>query len=256
MPAAAAKGNVVVDRGEELLRAVSDLAAASPAALNGRRPVAVGRGARAGRTLEAAMPGIRALRTYRRRWLSRDLIAGVVLVTLLVPQGMAYAELAGLPAITGLYTTVICLLAYALVGPSPVLVLGPDSALGTMIAATILPLAAGDSGRAVELAGVLALMVGAIAAGAGLARLGFVADLLSKPVRTGYLAGLAVVIVVGQLPKLFGFKVDADSFLGEVTGFAQHIDQTVGPALAVGLVSLAIIVGLRQVAPKVPGILI
>ena len=95
--------------------------------------------------VERWVPGVRVLRTYERSWLSRDLIAGVVLVTLLVPQGMAYAELAGLPAITGLYTTVVCLIAYALVGPSPILVLGPDSSLGPMIAATILPLAAGRS---------------------------------------------------------------------------------------------------------------
>src|SRR6478736_6344849 len=147
--------------------------------------------------LEAWVPGIRAARTYQRSWLSRDLIAGIVLVTLLVPQGMAYAELAGLPAITGLYTTVVCLVAYALVGPSPILVLGPDSSLGPMIAATILPLAAGDQTQAIALAGMLALLVGLINVAAGLGKLGFVADLLSSPVRTGYLAGLAVVIVIG-----------------------------------------------------------
>jgi MFS superfamily sulfate permease-like transporter len=149
------------------------------------------------------MPGVRAFRTYDRAWLPRDLIAGVVLVTLLVPQGMAYAELAGLPAITGLYTTVVCLVAYAFVGPSPVLVLGPDSSLGPMIAATILPLAAGDQQAAIALAGLLALMVGLVTVGAGIARLGFVADLLSNPVRTGYLAGLAVVSSSVNCQKLW-----------------------------------------------------
>ena len=138
-----------------------------------------------------------------------------MLVTLLVPQGMAYAELAGLPAITGLYTTVVCLIAYALVGPSPVLVLGPDSSLGPMIAATVLPLAAGNQEAAVALAGMLALLVGVVTVAAGIAKLGFVADLLSNPVRVGYLAGLAVMIVVGQLPKLFGFSIDADGFVEE-----------------------------------------
>ena len=128
-----------------------------------------------------------------------------MLVTLLVPQGMAYAELAGLPAITGLYATVMCLIAYALVGPSPILVLGPDSALGPMIAATVLPLAAGSQEQAVALAGMLALLVGLVTRRCWAARLGFIADLLSNPVRTGYLAGLAVVILVGQLPGLFGF---------------------------------------------------
>ena len=129
----------------------------------GRRETASPRLAR----VERWMPGVRALRTYERSWLSRDLIAGIVLVTLLVPQGMAYAELAGLPAITGLYTTVICLVAYALVGPSPILVLGPDSSLGPMIAATILPLAAGSQEMAIALAGMLALLVGLVTVGAG-----------------------------------------------------------------------------------------
>ena len=119
--------------------------------------------------VERWMPGVRVLRTYDRAWLPRDLIAGVVLVTLLVPQGMAYAELSGLPPITGLYTTVVCLVAYAFVGPSPVLVLGPDSSLGPMIAATILPLAAGDEQQAIALAGMLALMVGLVTVGAGVA---------------------------------------------------------------------------------------
>src|SRR6478672_4986687 len=112
------------------------------------------------------LPGVGALRAYRRAWLPQDLMAGLVLSALLVPQGMAYAELAGLPAIYGLYTTVVCLVAYAAVGPSPVLVLGPDSALGPMIAATILPLAAGDQQVAIALAGMLALMVGLITVGA------------------------------------------------------------------------------------------
>src|SRR5215813_3684286 len=110
------------------------------------------------------VPGLRAVSTYRRQWLAKDIVAGVVLTTLLVPQGMAYAELAGLPPITGLYTSILCLLGYAVVGPSRLLVLGPDSALGSMIAATILPLAGagGDPSRAIALASVLALIVGAI----------------------------------------------------------------------------------------------
>src|SRR5579871_1605172 len=124
-----------------------------------------------------------SLSSYRREWLVRDIVAGVVLSTLLVPQGMAYAELAGLPPITGLYTSILCLLGYAAFGPSRILVLGPDSSLGPMIAATILPLlgANGDPGRAVALASMLALIVGAFMVVGGIARLGFVADLLSKP---------------------------------------------------------------------------
>src|SRR3954464_1223382 len=123
------------------------------------------------------VPGLRAVSTYRRDWLVKDLVAGLVLSTLLVPQGMAYAELAGLPPITGLYTSILCLIGYALFGPSRILVLGPDSSLGPMIAATIIPFvgANGDPQRAIELASMLALMVGAITVLGGVLRLGFVA---------------------------------------------------------------------------------
>ncbi len=206
--------------------------------------------------IEHWMPGVRVVRTYERSWLSRDLVAGIVLVTLLVPQGMAYAELAGLPAITGLYTTVICLVAYALVGPSPILILGPDSALGPLIAATILPLAAGSEEMAIALAGMLALMVGLITIGAGVAKLGFIADLLSSPVRTGYLAGLSITIFIGQLPKLFGFSTDASGLVDELRAFLQGLDQTNLWALGIGLLSLAIIEGLRRLRPRAPGILV
>jgi high affinity sulfate transporter 1 len=206
--------------------------------------------------LEKWMPGLRAARSYRRGWLGRDIVAGLVLCALLVPQGMAYAELAGLPAITGLYTTVMCLFAYAAFGPSPYLVLGPDSSLGPMIAAAVLPLAAGDEAYAIALAGMLALLVGLVCAGAGIARLGFIADLLSAPVRLGYLAGLAVTIFVGQLPKLFGFSIDADTFLQEISFFLQSLEETNVYALGVGLICLLIILGLKRFRPKWPGILI
>jgi high affinity sulfate transporter 1 len=208
------------------------------------------------RSVEKWVPGIAAMRTYQRAWLSRDLVAGIVLVTLLVPQGMAYAELAGLPAITGLYTTVVCLVAFALVGSSPVLILGPDSALGPMIAATILPLAGGNDEQKIALAGMLALLVGAITVAAAIVRLGFVADLLSSPVRTGYLAGLAITILVGQLPKLFGFTTDASGLVDEAVTFVQDLDLTNYWALAIGLISLGIILGLRVVSPRTPGILV
>ncbi len=169
---------------------------------------------------------------------------------------MAYAELAGLPAITGLYTTVVCLFAYAALGPSPFLVLGPDSSLGPMIAAAILPLAGGDENYAIALAGMLALLVGLVCVSAGFARLGFIADLLSAPVRLGYLAGLAITIFVGQLPKLFGFSTDADSFIGEMNAFVQNLDQTNIYALGVGLLCLILILGLKRWQPTWPGILI
>ncbi len=212
------------------------------------------------RSRAAAMPGLAAFRDYPRGWLRDDVIAGLVLTALLVPQGMAYAELAGLPAITGLYTTILCLVGYALFGPSRILVLGPDSSLGPMIAATLAPLllANGDPAQAVALASMLALIVGAIMIVAGVAKLGFVADLLSKPTQIGYMNGLAVTILVGQLPKLFGFSTDADGLIGEAEAFLRGVvdGQTVGPALAIGLGSLAIILGLQRRLPKLPAVLV
>jgi high affinity sulfate transporter 1 len=206
-----------------------------------------------------AVPGLRLLRTYERSWLSKDVVAGLVLTALLVPQGMAYAELAGLPAITGLYTSILCLIGYAVMGPSKILVLGPDSSLGPMIAATILPLvgADGDPAKAVALASMLAILVGAIMLLAGAAKLGFIADLLSKPTQIGYMNGLALTILVGQLPKLFGFSVDADGFIPELKGFVQGVTNgdTVGAALAVGAFSLALILVLQRTMPKVPAVL-
>ena len=201
------------------------------------------------------MPGVNAIRNYKRAWLPRDLVAGLVLCALLVPQGMAYAELAGLPAITGLYTTVVCLAAYALFGPSPYLVLGPDSSLGPMIAAVILPLAAGDVEYSIALAGMLALMVGLICIGAGVARLGFVSDLLSTPVRVGYLAGLAITIFVSQLPKLFGYSVEGGNLVADIRDFLANLNQTNIWALGVGLLTLVIILGFKRWMPRAPGIL-
>jgi len=206
------------------------------------------------------VPGVRAVAEYRRDWLSRDVVAGLVLASLLVPQGMAYAELAGLPAITGLYTSILCLLAYAVFGPSRVLVLGPDSALGSMIAATVLPLtaAAGDPNRAVVYASVLALMVGATMVVGARVGLGFIADLLSKPIQIGYMNGLALTILIGQLPKLFGFSTDASGLINEAAAFVRGVldGMTLPAALGIGLLSLAVMVVLGRWLPKVPGVLV
>jgi high affinity sulfate transporter 1 len=189
--------------------------------------------------------------------LRRDVVAGLVLAAILVPQGMAYAELAGLPAVTGLYTTIACLIAYAVFGPSRILVLGPDSSVSPLILAAIVPLlAGGGSDRAIALAGMLALLVGLIEIGLGVAKLGFVADLLSNEVQIGYMNGLAVTIFVGQLPKLFGFSTSADSFIDELRAFVDGIDQTQVNALLVGLGVLAVLLLLPRIAPKAPAILV
>ena len=206
------------------------------------------------------VPGLRAISSYRRKWLAKDIVAGVVLTTLLVPQGMAYAELAGLPPITGLYTSIMCLLGYAVFGPSRILVLGPDSSLGPMIAATILPLIAanGDPARAIALASMLAIIVAAIMIVAAVVKVGFIADLISKPTMIGYMNGLALTIVVGQLPKLFGFKVEAEGFIGEVTGFVKGLanSEAVPAAAAVGIAGIALILVLQRWLPKLPAVLI
>ncbi len=201
-----------------------------------------------------------SLSPFHREWLAKDIVAGVVLTTLLVPQGMAYAELAGLPAITGLYTSIMCLLGYAVFGPSRILVLGPDSSLGPMIAATILPLIAakGDPKRAIALASLLAIMVAAIMIVAAVAKLGFIADLISKPTMIGYMNGLALTILVGQLPKLFGFKVDAEGLISEFTAFARGLanGEAVTAAAAVGIAGIVLILVLQRWLPKVPAVLI
>ncbi|MGZ4478784.1 MAG: SulP family inorganic anion transporter [Nocardioidaceae bacterium] len=206
------------------------------------------------------VPGLQVASSYRRQWLAKDLVAGIVLTTLLVPQGMAYAELAGLPPITGLYTTILCLVGYAVFGPSRILVLGPDSSLGPMIAATILPLVAsgGSQQRAIALASMLSLMVAAIMLLAVVAKVGFIADLLSKPTMIGYMNGLAVTILVGQLPKLFGFKVSAEGLLGELTGFVEGLanGDAVAAAAAVGIAGIALILVLQRWLPKVPAVLL
>ncbi|MFZ0157507.1 MAG: sulfate permease [Kineosporiaceae bacterium] len=214
----------------------------------------------AGSLVRHWLPIVTWLPRYRRSWLREDVTAGLALTALLVPQGMAYAQLAGLPPITGLYTSVMCLIAYAVAGPSRVLVLGPDSSLGPMIAATVLPLVAagGDPARAVVLASVLSILVGLFMIAAGVARLGFVADLLSKPTQIGYMNGLALTILVGQVRKLLGFSIEADGLPGEITATAGRIlDGATNPAaLTVGAASLAIVLVLQRVLPRVPAVLV
>ena len=206
-------------------------------------------------------PGSRRLASYQPAWLPKDVVAGLVLASLLVPQGMAYAELAGLPAITGLYTSILCLLAYALFGPSRILVLGPDSSLGPMIAATVLPLVAadGDPGKAVAYASVLALMVGALMLVGARVGLGFIADLLSKPTQIGYMNGLALTILVSQLPKLFGFSVDADGLIEEIVALRRRRSSRARPTRgpwASGCSALVVMLVLGRWLPKVPAVLV
>ena len=208
--------------------------------------------------VEGYVPGLASLRAYERRWLRSDLVAGIVLAAILVPQGMAYAELAGLPPVNGLYTTIACLVGYALMGPSKILVLGPDSSLGPLIFAAITPLvvAGDDPATAIALAGMLAILVGLIEIGLGVGKLGFVADLLSSEVQVGYMNGLAIVIIVGQLPKLSGFSTDADTFVEEVREFVTNFDQRDAAALTVGLATLAVLLVLPRLTRRIPAVLV
>jgi len=210
------------------------------------------------KALANAVPGVQTVRTYRRDWLRPDLVAGVVLAAILVPQGMAYAELAGLPSVTGLYTTIACLIGYALLGPSRILVLGPDSSVSPLIFAAIAPLvvATADPSRAIALAGMMAVMVGVILIALGVARLGFVADLLSKEVQVGYMNGLAITIIVGQLPKLCGFSTDADNFIDELRAFVTGFDERNSTALVLGLITLLVLLALPRLTKALPAVLV
>ncbi|MGZ5401785.1 MAG: SulP family inorganic anion transporter [Aeromicrobium sp.] len=204
------------------------------------------------------VPGLVLLSNYQRSWIRPDLAAGLILAAILVPQGMAYAELAGLPPVTGLYTTVACLVGYAIMGPSRILVLGPDSAVSPLILAASLPLlgASGDPATAIALAGMLALLVGAIEIGLGAAKLGFVADLLSKEVQVGYMNGLGITIIVSQLPKLCGFSTDEERLFAQIGAFVSNLDETNGITLALGVTTLLVLLVLPHVSKKLPAILV
>ncbi|MGO1544252.1 MAG: SulP family inorganic anion transporter [Gulosibacter sp.] len=175
------------------------------------------------RLLRAVVPGLHTAAHYDRSWIWPDIRAGVVLSTLLIPAGMGYAVASGLPAYTGLFATIVPLIAYAIFGPSRILVLGPDSALAPIIAAAIIPLAAGDEARAVALAGLLGIMVGVLLFVGGLARLGFLTSLLSKPIQVGYLNAIALIVIVSQVPALLGFSSSGSAPTERILGLVDAI---------------------------------
>ena len=203
------------------------------------------------------LPGLETLRRYEAAWLPHDIFAGLVLATMLVPVGIAYAEASGLPGIYGLYATIIPLLAYALFGPSRILVLGPDSALAAVILGVVMPLSGGDPARAATLASVMAIVSGAVCILAGIARLGFVTELLSKPIRYGYMNGIALTVLISQLPKLFGFSIASEGPLRSLWAIAGATleGKTNWVALGIGLGTLMVVL-LLQNNKRLPGILI
>jgi len=202
------------------------------------------------------LPGIAMLRHYQASWLQHDIVAGIVLTTMLVPVGVAYAVASGVPGIYGLYATVVPLIAYALFGPSRILVLGPDSSLAPLILAVVLALSGGDPMRAVAVASAMAIVSGAVCILAGLARLGFITELLSKPIRYGYMNGIAITVIISQLPKLLGFSIDADGPLRSLweIGKAVASGKTNPTTFAVGAATLVVILLLS--GKRIPGVLI
>src|SRR6201981_39048 len=203
------------------------------------------------------LPGLDMLRRYELSWLRHDIVAGLVMTTMLLPVGIAYAEASGVPGINGLYATIVPLLVYAMFGPSRILVLGPDSALAALILTVVLPLSGGDPQHAVALAGMMAIVSGVVCVAAGLARLGFITELLSKPIRYGYMNGIALTVLLSQGPKLFCFSVTAHGPLRQVWGIVGKVlaGSTNVVTLAVGTGALALILLLKR-WPLVPGILI
>ena len=202
--------------------------------------------------------GIKFIPHYSVAFLLKDAVAGLVLTAILLPAGMGYAQAAGLPAIHGLYATIVALVVYAIFGPSRLLVIGPDSSLAALIAATILPLAGGSVERAIALAGALSVMTGIVCVIAGLAQFGFVTELISKPIRYGYINGIAFTVIAGQLPAFFGFSVSVADFPQEMIAFIRGLfhGQVNLAAVLIGTTSMIAIFGCKRWAPAIPGVLI
>jgi len=199
------------------------------------------------------LPGLARLRRYERSWLRGDVVAGVTVAAYLIPQVMAYAEVAGLPAVAGLWAIIGSLIVYAAIGSSPQLSVGPESTTALMTAVALAPLAAGDPTRYAELAAALALVVGGICALGWAARLGFLADLLSKPVLTGYMAGVAVIMIVSQLGKVTGATVEGHSFVTDLTSFVANLRTIHGPTLTLAGTVLAFLLVTSRLFPRAPG---
>lgn len=202
--------------------------------------------------------GLNLIPHYTVAFLLKDAVAGLVLTAILLPAGMGYAQATGLPAIHGLYATIVALVVYAIFGPSRLLVIGPDSSLAALIVATILPLAGGSGERAIALAGALSVMTGVICVIAGLARFGFVTELISKPIRYGYINGIAFTVIAGQLPAFFGFSVSVAEFPQEIIAFINGLlqGQVNLAAAMIGTTCMIVIFSCKRWAPVIPGVLL
>src|SRR5262249_51949540 len=200
-------------------------------------------------------PGLASLARYRREDLSHDVVAGLSVAAVALPVGVAYAELAGFHPVVGLYSSILPLAAYALFGSSRQLVVGPDSATCALVAAAVAPLAAGDPAQYLSLSVALAFLAGLLCIGASFLKLGALADFLSRPILTGFLNGVALSIMLGQLGKIFGFGIDAGGIAPRLLEFASKIGNTHLPTLAVGACSFAVLLVSPKLLPRVPAAL-
>ena len=201
-------------------------------------------------------PGIELLRTYRREWFSNDLVAGLSLAAVALPIGIAYAQLAGFPPVVGIYSCILPPVAYAFFGSSRQLVVNPDAAACAIVAATVAPLAAGDAARYAELSILLTIITGLLCIGGGLAGFGVIANFLSRPILTGYLNGIALTIIAGQLGALFGFRVSAGGFFHTVAEAVSRLNETHVATLILGVALLVLILLLKKLTPRIPAPLI
>jgi high affinity sulfate transporter 1 len=202
------------------------------------------------------MPGLEIFSRYDRSWLRSDLGAGLSVAAIALPVGIAYADLVGVPAVVGMYSAIFPLLAYALFGSSRQLMTGPDAATCIIVAASLGPLAGGDPERYLALMVILTLMTGILYVVAGFSRLGFIANFLSQPILTGYLNGIALIIIAGQLQKLFGYSGSEEEFFPKLTEFIVQLDDSHLPTLVLGLSLLTVLIILRRISPRLPAALI
>jgi len=202
--------------------------------------------------LDRWVPGVRIIRDYEFSWLPKDLAAGITLGMIMVPVGLAFGELAGVP-LAGLYAGILPLIAYALFGSSRQLIIGPDASMATLVAVSVIPLAGGDIGRLAAMACVLAVLMGLICILGSLLRLGFMADFLAKPVIVGFMHGLAIVIAVGQLPKVLGVQGGGETTVAQFMTVCRNLAGTQVISLGIGASCVAIILSCRRWFPRIPG---
>ncbi len=202
------------------------------------------------------LPGLAAMARYDRSWFRMDLVAGLSVAAVAVPTAIAYAQLAGVPPANGLYASILPLVTYAFFGTSRQLIIAPDAATCAVVATIVLPLAAGDANRIIPLTMVLTMITGVFCIAAGLARLGFLTNFLARPILIGYLNGIALSIISGQLGRLFGFSVEPAGFFRLLINFVVKLGQTHGLTLAIGLAAFVLLRLLKHLAPKLPAPLV